>query len=76
VREGETGWLNRSCGAEELARIMAAITPDEVAAMSARVNGARDRIVKPMARHGEEMAAIYAEVLAERQNARAMGGRE
>jgi glycosyltransferase involved in cell wall biosynthesis len=64
VREGETGWLNRSCDAEGLARIMtgAIARPDGVADLQARLRAERDTIVKPMDRHADEMDAIYSEV--------------
>jgi hypothetical protein len=63
TREGETGWLNRSCSAEELARIMASIAerPEQVAELNAKLIASRDSIVKPIARHAEEMDAIYRE---------------
>jgi len=64
VRDGQTGWLNRSCSAPELARIMSDLTerPEEVQAMSARVVAERGRIVKPMARHADEIDAVYRDV--------------
>ena len=76
VREGETGWLNRSCSGEELARIMAGIVsrPDEVVRLNARLRANREAIVKPIARHADEMDAIYAEVVAERRNGAAVQG--
>jgi glycosyltransferase involved in cell wall biosynthesis len=68
VREGETGWLNRSCSAEELADIVVDIAarPAQVADLSARIVAGRDLIVKPLARHADEMDAIYAEAAAAR----------
>jgi glycosyltransferase involved in cell wall biosynthesis len=59
--EGETGWLNRSMSAEELAGIMLAIVerPEQVADLNAKIRAARDAIVKPMARHADEMESIY-----------------
>ena len=64
VRDGETGWLNRSCGAEELARIMGDLVahPERVGQRSGAVLAARERIVKPMAAHADEMDVLYAEV--------------
>lgn len=68
TRDGETGWLNRSCSAEELARIMAGLVehPERVAELSARVIAARGAIVKPMARHAAEMDAVYRELIGAR----------
>ena len=69
VREGETGWLNRSCGAEELARIVAGLVerPERVAELSEQVLATRDSIVKPLATHADEMDAIYREAIAARR---------
>ena len=68
VREGETGWRNDSCSAEELAAIVARLIdrPEEVRAMGARVLERRPEIVKPHAEHVAEMDALYAEVIRER----------
>ena len=68
VRDGETGWLNRSCSAAELADIMRSVIerPEQVATLNASLRASRSRIVKPMARHADEMDAIYAEVVAAR----------
>ena len=75
VRDGETGWLNRSRSAEELARIMASVIerPEQVARLNAALRASRDAIVKPMAGHADEMDALYAEVVAARHNVAAMG---
>jgi glycosyltransferase involved in cell wall biosynthesis len=64
ARDGETGWLNRSCSAAELARIMRDIVkhPEQVAQMNTRILAARDRIIMPMARHGDELDAVYREL--------------
>jgi len=69
TREGETGWLNRSCSAAELARVMADVIerPEQVAEVNAKLRAARGSIVKPLARHGEEMDALYREVIAARR---------
>ena len=50
TREGETGWLNRSCSAEELARIIAGIVdrPEQVVELNERLIATRDSVVKPM----------------------------
>jgi glycosyltransferase involved in cell wall biosynthesis len=65
TRDGETGWLNRSCSAPELARIMRDVVerPDQVAQLNARILAARDAIIKPMARHGDEIDAVYRELV-------------
>ena len=64
TREGETGWLNRSCSAEELARIVADIVerPEQVAELNGRLLANRDSVVKTVARHAEEMDELYAEL--------------
>lgn len=68
VREGETGWLNRSCSAEELARIVQHIVENrhQVVELNEKLRAGRESLVKPMASHGDEMDAIYGELLAER----------
>jgi glycosyltransferase involved in cell wall biosynthesis len=68
TRDGETGWLNRSCSAEELARIMAGVIerPEHVAELNAKLLAARDTLVKPMARHADEIDAVYEELIAGR----------
>jgi len=65
TRDGETGWLNRSCSAAELARIMAGVIehPATVAELNAKLLADRDSIVKPLARHAEEMDAVYREAI-------------
>ncbi len=69
TRDGETGWLNRSCSADELARIMHGVVerPEQVAELNAKLRAARDSIVKPLARHGDEMDALYGEAVAARR---------
>jgi glycosyltransferase involved in cell wall biosynthesis len=59
--DGETGWLNRTNDGDGLARIMAAAADDprQVAALSARIVAARDRIVKPIGRHLDELEEVY-----------------
>jgi glycosyltransferase involved in cell wall biosynthesis len=68
TRDGETGWLNRSCSAEELARIMAEVVerPEQIVELNARLLAAHDSIVKPMARHADEMDEVYREAIAAR----------
>jgi glycosyltransferase involved in cell wall biosynthesis len=65
TRDGETGWLNRSCSAAELASIMAGVIerPETVADLNARLLADRGSIVKPFARHAEEMDALYREAI-------------
>jgi glycosyltransferase involved in cell wall biosynthesis len=64
TRPGETGWLNHSCSAAELAQIMADVVarPQQVAELNARLRAARPSLVKPMGRHAAEMDAVYREV--------------
>jgi len=64
VRDGETGWLNFSCSADELAGIIRDIAerPDQVAQLNARIRAARGSIVRPMAHHAAEMESIYREL--------------
>lgn len=68
TRDGETGWLNRSCSAEELARIMAGVVerPEQIVELNTKLRAARDSIVKPMKRHADEMDAVYREAIAAR----------
>lgn len=68
THEGETGWLNRSCSAEELARIMTGVIerPAQVRELNARLLASRETIVKPLSRHAEEMEAVYRETIAAR----------
>lgn len=63
TREGETGWLNHSLSADELARIMLGVVeaPEQVVDLNVRIRRARDTLIKPMARHADEMDAIYGE---------------
>lgn len=68
VREGETGWLNSSCSAEGLARIMRDVIdrPGQVTDLNERLLTAHDSIVKPLKVHVEEMDVVYREVIAGR----------
>ena len=68
AREGETAWLNRSVTAEELAGRMLALIerPAEVDALAARVAAARDTLITPLARHADELEAIYREACSAR----------
>lgn len=64
TREGETGWLNRSCSAPEMARIMrdAVQDPEQVMHLNRKILAARETLIKPMARHGDEIEAVYREL--------------
>ena len=64
TREGETGWLNHSCSAPELALIMREVVerPEQVAELNLKILDARETIIKPMARHGDEIDTIYREL--------------
>src|SRR5207249_776614 len=66
ARDGETAWLNRSCSAEELTRIMTGVLeqPERIRDLSERILSARDSVVKPFASHADEMDEIYAELVA------------
>jgi glycosyltransferase involved in cell wall biosynthesis len=63
---GETGWLNRSCGAEELAGIMAAIAadPGQIIELNATIRARRAEFITPLDRHAEQLEQIYGEVIA------------
>jgi len=65
TRDGETGWLNRSLSAEELAQIIAGILdePEQVVRLNEHLIASRDTIVKPMAKHADEMEAVYREAM-------------
>jgi glycosyltransferase involved in cell wall biosynthesis len=65
TRDGETGWLNKSCSAEGLAELMAGIVerPEQIAELNAQLRENRDAIVKPMSRHADEMDAVYEELV-------------
>ena len=71
VEPGRTGWLNRSRTPEELAAIMADVIdhPQQVLDLNAGLRDDPPAAVKTFATHGEEMAAIYAEAVAERSTA-------
>ena len=64
VEPGRTGWLNRSCSAEELATIMAELVehPDRVTELNTRLRAERPAVVKTMDSHAAEMAAVYEEL--------------
>jgi glycosyltransferase involved in cell wall biosynthesis len=66
TRDGETGWLNQSCTADELARTIASILdePEQVTRLNQRLIRERDKLVKPMSTHADEIDAVYADVIA------------
>ena len=66
TREGQTGWLNRSCTSEGLAEVMAEIVerPAQIADLNARLRAERDSIVMPMSRHADAMDDVYRDVIA------------
>ena len=61
VRDGETGWLNRSASGEELARHMleAIRDPARVLALHRSVVARRAELVRPMTAHLDEVEALY-----------------
>lgn len=65
TREGETGWLNHSLSASELAGIMGRIAdrPEQVAELNGKLIEARESLVKAMSRHADEMDAVYADAM-------------
>lgn len=65
VRDGETGWLNHTRSAHELAAILSRLvqSPAEAAELSASVQARRDSIIKPHRRHVAEMDAVYRELV-------------
>jgi glycosyltransferase involved in cell wall biosynthesis len=64
VRPGETGWLNRSCSAAELADLISAAIerPDEVEQLSRSTVGLRDEIIEPFAAGLDRLTGVYARV--------------
>jgi glycosyltransferase involved in cell wall biosynthesis len=64
VREGETGWLNRSASGAELAELMARAIDDpaEVERLRRSVRERRAELVRPMADHAAEVEALYREL--------------
>lgn len=64
TREGETGWLNRSCSGEELAQKMASLIehPKQINEINSRIIAQRSTLIKTMARHSEEMKELYESV--------------
>jgi glycosyltransferase involved in cell wall biosynthesis len=70
THDGETGWLNHSCSAPGLARIMGDVieNPQQIAQLNARILAVRESIVKPMSRHAGEVETVYRELLASAEN--------
>jgi glycosyltransferase involved in cell wall biosynthesis len=68
VRDGETGWLNRSCDAPGLAALLrrAIADPGEVDRVAAAVRDNREALILSMPRHAAALEELYREVLAER----------
>lgn len=66
TRPGQTGWLNRSCSARELADVMLDIIarPEQIADLNATLRARREEIVKPMRVHLEEMDEVYRRLVA------------
>jgi glycosyltransferase involved in cell wall biosynthesis len=66
---GLSGWLNSSCGGEELARIMAGLIDDpaEIVRLNQSIRERRDELVKPLERHLDELDEIYYELIAARR---------
>ncbi len=66
VRPGETGWLNQSVSAAELADLMASAIADpaEVQRLGARVLELRDELVRPLDAQLRDLEAVYHQVRA------------
>lgn len=67
VRDGETGWRNTTCDGAGLAGIMARIVrdPSQVVALNERILALRDELVLPLRVHADELAGVYAELVAQ-----------
>lgn len=66
LRDGETGWLNRSCSAAGLTGILRDIIdrPEQVDDLNTRLRVARPEIVMTMEQHADELDGLYREELA------------
>jgi glycosyltransferase involved in cell wall biosynthesis len=64
VRPGQTGWLNRSATAAELAELMIAAIEDPAAVqtLGARTRGLRDELISPLDTQVAELSALYHDV--------------
>jgi glycosyltransferase involved in cell wall biosynthesis len=67
VRPGETGWLNRSCSATELADLMAGAieSPDEVRALAENLMRCRGKLIESFEMGLTRLGGVYERVLAE-----------
>jgi glycosyltransferase involved in cell wall biosynthesis len=65
TKEGFTGWINVSNTAEGLAKIMSNIIadPEQILHLNRNILQNHETIVKPMARHMEEMNGLYKTLL-------------
>jgi glycosyltransferase involved in cell wall biosynthesis len=61
VRDGETGWLNRSNSASGLADLMLGLAdqPERVAEVAASTRAARPELIQPMSDHAAAVEALY-----------------
>lgn len=66
VRDGESGWLNRSCTAAGLGQILLDIVerPEQVDQLSHVLRERRSEFILPFARHVDELETVYREVIA------------
>ena len=64
MRPGETGWLNRSASAAELADLMTAAIeePEEVQRLGAAAIELRADLIRPFATQLTELSALYDEL--------------
>jgi glycosyltransferase involved in cell wall biosynthesis len=64
VRDGETGWLNATCDAPGLTRLLrdAIARPEEVARLAASVRASRSSLVLSMPRHAAGLEVVYREL--------------
>jgi glycosyltransferase involved in cell wall biosynthesis len=66
VRDGATGWINRSADADGLAAIMRALIrdPQQIVERNHWILEHRSALIKPLGRHLTELDAVYHEVMA------------
>jgi glycosyltransferase involved in cell wall biosynthesis len=69
VRAGQTGWLNRSCSARELAELMANVIdhPGEVEDLGNTAVRLRSELVRPFQAQLADLDQVYAEIVASRR---------
>jgi glycosyltransferase involved in cell wall biosynthesis len=62
TRDGETGWVNRSCDAAGLATIVEDIVrrPEQLVDLNRRLRERRAELIKPLADHVSELDDLYA----------------